>query len=110
MTIDKSALFEATKALWPATVKVSDDLNATNKIYHEHENSFPLDDDWQQLALWSFHQALSAHESRAFAEGLSNIYPAEVTFSEFDTWMRSNLNGDDCWSERRAEYEKAEQH
>ena len=108
MTIDKNALFGTTKALWPTTVRVSDDPDATNKIYQEHESAFPQDDDWQQLALWSFHQALSAYEKRALAKGLSCVHPHEVTFAEFDTWMRSNLNGDKCWSERRAEYDRAD--
>ncbi|MEG3176642.1 hypothetical protein U1872_10410 [Sphingomonas sp. RB3P16] len=107
MTIDKIALFETTKALWPVMVDVSDP-NAANNIYRTHENAFPQDDDWQQLALWSFHQALAAHEKRSLARGLPSIHPHQVTFAEFDTWMRSNLNGDDCWLERRAEYETAE--
>lgn len=110
VTIDKCALFETTKALWPETVRVSGNPNATNEIYQRHENAFPQDDDWQQLALWSFHQALSAHEKRALAKGLPSIHPHEVTFAKFDTWMRSNLNGDDCWSAERAEYEKNEPH
>ena len=38
MTIDKGALFEATKALWPETVKVSGNPNATNEIYQILEN------------------------------------------------------------------------
>lgn len=107
MTIDKSELFESTKALWPVIVDLSDP-NVTNKIYRQYEHAFPQDDDWHQLALWSFHQALAAHEKRSLAIGLPSVHPHEVTFAEFDTWMRSNLNGDDCWSERRAEYETAD--
>lgn len=107
MNIDKGALFEATKALWPESVLVSD-LNATNEIYRTREQAFPQDDDWRQLALWSFYQALGGHEKRALAKGLPRVYPRDVTFAEFDRWMRSNLNGDDCWLERRAEYERAD--
>jgi hypothetical protein len=105
--IDKRALFETTKALWPEEVRVSGNPNVTNEIYQRNGNSFPQDDDWQQLALWSFHQALDAHEKRASAKGLPSIYPYEVTFAEFDTRMRSNLNGDACWLAERAEYEKS---
>ncbi len=105
MSIDKTALFESTKALWPETVRVSLNLDATNDIYQMNEKTFSWDDDWRQLALWSFHQALAAHERRALAEGIPHIYPHGVTFAEFDTWMRSNLNGDDCWSEERKRYE-----
>ncbi|MBB5716433.1 hypothetical protein [Sphingomonas aerophila] len=108
MTIKECALFETTKALWPDEVRVSGKSNATNEIYQRHENAFPQDDDWQQLALWSFHQALGTHEKQALAKGLPSIYPREVTFAEFDTWMRSNLKGDHCWSAERAEYEESE--
>lgn len=104
MTIDKGALFETTKALWPATVRLTDDPDATNKIYQRLEGASPAGDDWQQLALWSFHQALEAHEMRALAKGLP-LYPHEVSFDEFDIKMRANLSGDECWSAERAEYE-----
>lgn len=106
MPVDKIALFETTKALWPATLRVSDNSNATNEIYWANEEAFPQDDNWRQLALWSFHQALVAYERRALAKGLP-LNPREVAFDEFDTWMRANLNGHDCWLEERAEYERS---
>ncbi len=106
MTIDKSALFESTKALWPAIVRVSGNSNATNEIYQAIEKAFPQDDNWRQLALWAFHQALEAYEKRALAKGLP-LYPSEVTFNEFDTRMVANLNGADCWLDERAEYESS---
>ena len=106
MTIDKIALFEATKALWPAMVKVSDNPSARHEIYRANEGAFPQDDDWGQLALWAFHQALGAYEKQALAKGLP-LYPHEVAFNEFDTRMRANLNGADCWSDERAEYESS---
>lgn len=64
------------------------------------------DDDWRQLALWAFHQALGAYEKNALAKGLP-LYPREVAFDEFDARMRANLNGADCWSDQRAEYEES---
>jgi len=106
MTIDKSALFETTKALWPEIVRVSDNSNATNEIYQANEKALPQGDDWRQLALWAFHQALGAHEKRSLAKGLP-LYPHEVAFDEFDTRMRENLNGADCWSDERAIYESS---
>lgn len=103
MPVDKLALFETTKALWPATVRVSENPNATNEIYQANEKAFPQNDDWRQLGLWAFHQALADHAKRALAKGLP-LYPHDVAFDEFDAWMRANLN-DDCWSDQRAEYE-----
>lgn len=104
MTIDKIALFEATKVLWPAIVRVSDNPNATHEIYRANEDAFSQEDNWRQLGLWAFHQALADHETRALAKGLP-LNPHEVTFDEFDARMRANLNGDDCWLDERAEYE-----
>ncbi|MET0239396.1 MAG: hypothetical protein ABW184_05810 [Sphingobium sp.] len=106
MTIDKIALFEITKALWPEVVQVSDNPNATYDIYRANEGAFSLDDDWRQLAIWSFHQALAHHERQALAKGVP-LHPNGVTFDEFDAWMRANLNGHDCWLEERAEYERS---
>lgn len=108
MSIDKGTLFASTKALWPETIRVSDNPDAANEIYWNNETAFSQDDDWRQLALWSFHQALGVHEKRAVAKELPSVHPHEITFDEFDMWMRSNLNGDDCWLERRAEYEGAD--
>ena len=104
MTIDKAALFENTKALWPATISIADP-NATYKIYRANEESHSVDDDWQQVAMWAYHQAVSQLEKRAAVEGLLAIQPHEIDFAEFDKWMRSNLWGDDCWLAERAEWE-----
>lgn len=106
MAIDKIALFETTKALWPETVNVTENLSATYEIYRANEQAFPQDDDWRQLSLWAFHQAIQNHERRAVAKGLP-LHPHEITFEEFDRWMRKNLNGDDCWLDERAEYESS---
>lgn len=106
MTIDKIALFEATRALWPALVRVCDNPNATYELYRANESAFSQDDDWRQLGVWAFHQALEGHERRALAKGLP-LCPLEVSFAEFDARMRANLNGDDCWLDERAEYESS---
>jgi hypothetical protein len=103
MTIDKIALFETTKALWPAIVRVSGNPSATHEIYQANEDAFSENDNWRQLALWAFHQALGAYEKRALAKGLP-LYPHQVAFDEFDARMRANLNGADCWLDERAEY------
>jgi hypothetical protein len=103
-TIDKSTLFETTKALWPVTVRVVDNSDATNEIYRTNEKAIPQDENWRQLALWSFHQALGAHEKWSLAKGVP-LHPHDVAFDEFDMWMRANLSGDNCWLDERAEYE-----
>ncbi len=106
MTIDKIALYETTRALWPATVRVSDNPNATHDIYRANEDAIPPNDDWRRLAIWAFHQALEVHERRALAKGLP-LLPHEVAFHEFDARVRANLNGADCWLDERAEYESS---
>lgn len=106
MAIDKITLFETTKALWPETVNVSDNPSAAYEIYRAKEQAFPQDDEWRQRGLWAFHQALQDHERRAMAKGLP-LRPGEIAFAEFDTRMRTNLNGDDCWLDEQAEYERS---
>jgi len=106
VAVDKLALFETTKALWPETVVVFEKPDATNCIYQANEKAFAEEDHWRQLALWAFHQSLEFYEKRALANGLP-LYPHEVTFGEFDHWMRVSLNGDDSWLEERAAYENS---
>lgn len=104
MSFDKVALFNATKALWPASIDVLEDSDATNRIYWANEAAVPLDDEWRQLALWAFHQALLVFEREAVANGLP-LRPQDVSFVEFDRWMRFNLK-EDCFTEERAEYDR----
>ncbi|KRA62228.1 hypothetical protein ASD79_22465 [Caulobacter sp. Root655] len=105
MAIDKTALFESTKALWPQTIFTFDARNTLNRIYQANEDSYSVDDDWRQIAMWSFHQALWGLEREASAKGASRFSPSEISFNIFDKWMRSNLTGDDCWLPERAEWE-----
>ena len=96
--VDKSALFEAIKSLWPATIDLTKDPTGPYDIYWALEKIVPLDDDWQQIAMWSFHQAVSEMEKKAFATGASIISPHAMPFADFDRKMRSNLAGDKCWA------------
>lgn len=104
MMIDKRALFESTKALWPRTIMLSDP-DATNQVYWANEKAVPAEDDWLQIALWSYHQAVSELEKRAADKGLLTIRPREVRFDAFDRWMRSKIIGHDDWRDERAEWE-----
>ena len=105
MTIDKSALFEAVKSLWPATIDLAKDPDGPHDIYWALEKIVPVNDDWQQIAMWSFHQALDAAEKRASAAGVSVISPHAIRFADFDRCMRSNLAGDECWAMEQAIWE-----
>lgn len=105
MVIDRNALFESTKALWPTTIELSESPDATNKIYWANEAAYPVEENWRQVAMWAFHQAVSELEKRALNEGTSVISPSAVEFTAFDTWMRFNLDGDDGWLDEKAEWE-----
>lgn len=104
IAIDKQALFESTKALWPRTMLLSD-ADAANDVYWANEKAIPPDESWRQIALWSYHQAVTELAERAAAQGLLTIRPREVRFEAFDRWMRLNLHGDDCWLTERTEWE-----
>lgn len=105
MPIDKRALFESTKALWPIKIEMIRAPDTLNDLYRANETAFPVDDDWRQVAIWSFHQALGGLEERALARGASSFSPHAMDFAAFDTWMRFNLNGDECWAVERVEWE-----
>ncbi|MFC3579359.1 hypothetical protein [Sphingomonas hylomeconis] len=105
MTVNKLALFEAAKSLWPATIDLTKDPDGPHDIYWALERIVPVDDDWQQIAMWSFHHALDEMEKRAAATGVSVIAPCDIQFAEFDKCMRSNLAGDECWAIERAFWE-----
>ena len=106
MAIDKSDLFESTKALWPETLDLPA-TDAANYIYWANERTLPVDDNWRQVALWAFHQGLADLEKDAIANGVSKISPRNLDFSTFDKWMRFNLEGDDEWATERIEWEGA---
>ncbi len=59
------------------------------------------DDEWTNLANWSFHQALWSLAERT--KSTKNIHREEVTFEMFDERMRVNLS-DESWSAERVEY------
>lgn len=42
MTIDKAALFESTRALWPEAIDLSSEPDAPTRIYRALEDMFPL--------------------------------------------------------------------
>lgn len=104
MKVDKQVLFESTKELWPRTILLSES-EGMNEVYWANEKAFPAEDNWRQIALWSYHQAVSELEEKAAAQGYLTIRPREVRFEAFDSWMRFNLHGDDCWLDERAEWE-----
>ncbi len=108
MAIDKTALFESTRALWPQTIFTFDAQNSLHRIYEANEASYPVDDNWRQVAIWSFHQALAGLERNARAQGAATFSPSEISFEIFDEWIRSNLCGDDCWLAERAQWEAAD--
>jgi hypothetical protein len=107
MTIDKVALFESTKLLWPSLIDLSANPNALNEIYWANEKANSVDDDWRQIAMWSFHQALSEFAKEAQAEGASKLSPQAISLDAFDRWMRSNLWGDDGWLWERMAWENS---
>lgn len=106
MMVNKSALFEVTKSLWPATIDLAKDPNGSHDIYWALEKIVSSDDDWQQIALWSFYQALNEMEKRAAATGVLVISPHAILFAEFDRYVRSNLAGDECWAAEQEMWEE----
>ena len=105
MTVNRVALFEVTKSLWPETINLTQDPAGTHDIYWTLEKSVRSDDDWQQIAMWSFHQAFGELEQQASIDRVSVISPHAVSFADFDRCMRGNLAGDKCWAAERVLWE-----
>jgi len=60
------------------------------------------DDDWMQIACWSFHQSMSLHIKDCHSRGEGAVYPGDVTFTSFDAMMKGNLLHEVWRSEREA--------
>lgn len=118
MAIDKWKLFERTRGRWPPNVRVVPtagvpcfkttpnlvDVYAAIEASCEPKGEWAAEDEWTQLANWSFHQALWALAENSGAE--KHINREQVTFEMFDEQMRLNLS-DDCWNAERTEYEES---
>jgi len=117
MAIEKTKLFDGTREQWPLTIRVLPKDGVTrfdsdpclNDVYRavqagcEPAGEWTAEDEWANLANWSFHQALWALAERA---GERHLYRDEVTFEMFDRCMRNNLS-DDSWDAERLEYEES---
>jgi hypothetical protein len=117
MAVEKTKLFKHARERWPLTVRVlpTDGVPCFEarpclvEVYRAIEAScepageWTAEDEWKNLANWSFHQALWALAERA---GERELRRDEVTFEMFDRCMRENLL-DESWKAERLEYEES---
>ena len=107
MRFDKFALFHEVRMLWPEEVKAikfSSDGNpdfedSFNEIYWRLESLYDANDDWHQLAIWSYHQALDYYEKEAISKSQHLVNARAVNFIEWDAMMKSNMENLDCWKD-----------
>jgi hypothetical protein len=98
--IDPQELFDRVKQLWPAEVSILG--NEQNDIYWSLEERLG-DDEWMQIAAWSFHQALEKSAKTAFAQGKEVLLTSAITVTDFDENVRENLKHE-SWSADRPLY------
>lgn len=103
--MDKVALFEWVRSRWPERVEL-DDPEILYRLYQQNEEALSPEDDWHQLALWAFHQAVSAYAAKVASADCLTLSPKYISFEEFDRRMRFNL-ADECWVVEQAVYESA---
>jgi hypothetical protein len=117
MAIEKVKLFERTRERWPLKVRVLPtngvppfeakpslvDVYRAIEASCEPAGEWTAEDEWVNLANWSFHQALWALAERA---GDRQLHRDEVTFEMFDKCMREHLS-DDSWKAERLEYDES---
>lgn len=110
MPPSKHYLFAEASKKWPRAIKILQDGSdvasvltdpSDTEIYRSIEREVG-DDDWMQIACWSFHQSMSLLIKDGHARGVSVVYPGDVTFTSFDTMMKSNLLHEIWRSEREA--------
>lgn len=111
--MDKQALFERARRLWPNYIDLSHDvlhwragglIEAVNRLYfHDVERRAGQGDPWLEIAAWAFHQSLHSLALEKVENGARTLSPQDVQFSEFDIRMKRNLLHD-SWREERAEY------
>jgi hypothetical protein len=116
MALEKIELFERTRDRWPVYVHIRPKdgvpcfetnpslLDVYRKIEADCERAEALtpEDEWTNLANWSFHQALWSIAERS-EEG--HLNRDQVTFQMFENCMKRNLSADNCWIAERVEYE-----
>jgi len=105
--MDKQALLDRVKSLWPDAITLRPDSGqeALNNIYWPIEEQLEgRTDELIKLAAWAFHQALW-ELARTKASGHAALRPADVTLEAFDHWMRTNLSHE-TWADVRHEYDE----
>lgn len=106
----KTELFELTRARWPDRIKifiVQNDLGTQfitepclSEIYKSIEESLDKNDHWNQIAAWSFNQALDKLSRNKFQRADYILRPSDVSLDSFNTMMKRNLS-DESWSVER---------
>ncbi len=111
MAVDPKALFLRARSLWPDKIDlgrrpvsglVVEGGQILIDLYEAIDASVDVEDEWLQLAAWAFHQALwGANKRTTRPDGF--LYTADVSFSDFDDFVKFNLSND-SWAAIRAEY------
>jgi hypothetical protein len=110
MPPSKNYLFAEAAKKWPRRMSIVQDASdgvsiltdpSDTEVYMAIEREVG-DDEWMQIACWSFHQSMSLHIKDCHSRGMSAVYPGDVTFTSFDMMMKGNLLHEVWRSEREA--------
>lgn len=109
----RQQLLDRTKARWPDVIHLERAGSATNatdtalqilyELYRAIEDSIKDDDDWNQLGVWAFHQALWTYAIERVSSGDTAIPRDAISLAAFDVRMQDNL-ADESWASFRDEY------
>jgi hypothetical protein len=91
---NRKELFFITRQFWPVEISIEDNFSSDENAKNQGLlTSIEQDDDWLQVSIWAFHQALSLFiEDKA-----ATIFVNDVDYSVYEKMMFENLNGDECW-------------
>jgi hypothetical protein len=112
--LTRREIFNNVRERWPSQIRMVG-INSSQsavlttpplfEVYKTISGQLAPDDNWAELAAWSFHQALDKLGRRKFRQRQTVLHPHDVSFQSFNTMMISNLSHED-WESERAHYMK----
>jgi hypothetical protein len=109
----KKEVFDAAKRRWPDEFHVLSDRSSDEvvfttpseyDVYKHIEAEIENEDEWSQLVVWAFHQALSVFIKDRYRLHTRLIRTEDVPFELFNEMLETNLT-DDSWCNEREIYD-----
>lgn len=108
--MEATVLFDRVSALWPDAIvlrreNIDGDGEPLWSLVHTYEaiEDEIDEDEWLELGIWAFHQALTDIAEANLSHGKHVVLSSSVSLAAFDNHMRANL-ADESWASEREMY------